>query len=264
MQLDSPSLIAQNPIVTSVAVLSVALGIGANAAIFSLFNQMLAASAAGSRARAAGESASPGAEKRLDVVRPDWRMRRSVQLSDVPRPRARADGVHRHRGSPRFGASLASGDDGGWRRHAVPGQLLLGARRHSRSSAGCSAPTMTATRWRPRRRSQLRILAASIRLPAGRDWQDAIGQRAAVDRRRRRAAGFHGTTLGHARRVYVPISMREILVPRWTGLDEPSQLLGVSVRAPQAWRLDATRLARASTRTIASILNEVDVPLQRA
>ena len=32
--------------------------------------------------------------------------------------------------------------------------------------------------------------------------------------------GFHGTTFGERPRVYVPISMREHVVPRWKGLDD--------------------------------------------
>ena len=45
----------KTPFVTVVAILSLALGIGANAAIYSLFNEMLLAAAAGAAAGAAGE-----------------------------------------------------------------------------------------------------------------------------------------------------------------------------------------------------------------
>ena len=32
--------------------------------------------------------------------------------------------------------------------------------------------------------------------------------------------GFHGTTFGERPRIYVPISMREHVVPRWKGLND--------------------------------------------
>ena len=85
--------------VTGVAILSLALGIGANAAIFSIFNQMLL-------------SALPvqKPEELVNLRRRDRSRGRNratrlatasgLQLPDVPRPREDADGVHRGRGAP--------------------------------------------------------------------------------------------------------------------------------------------------------------------
>ena len=52
--------------------------------------------------------AAPGPEAGEPVVQPGRRLRRGVQLSDVPRPRDGADGLHRHRRrTSAFGANLA-------------------------------------------------------------------------------------------------------------------------------------------------------------
>ena len=50
--------------------------------------------------------------------------------------------------------------------------------------------------------------------------------------------GFEGTTLGTRPHVFVPMTMREVLLPGWKGLDEPPQLLGLRVCPPQARGVD--------------------------
>ena len=90
----------KTPFVTIVAIVSLALGIGANAAIFSLFDQMLLRPLPVQRPGRLVNLAAPGPEAGLAVVQPGRRLRRGLQLPDVPRPRAGADGLHRHRGAP--------------------------------------------------------------------------------------------------------------------------------------------------------------------
>ena len=48
--------------------------------------------------------------------------------------------------------------------------------------------------------------------------------------------GFSGTTLGSEPKVFVPLTMRALMSPGWKGFDEPTELLGVSVRATEAGR----------------------------
>ena len=99
----------KTPFVTVVAIVSLALGIGANAAIFSLFNQMLLRPLPVAEPGRLVNLARARSEARLAVVRPGRRLRRGLQLPDVPRPRARAD--RRSPASPRivtFGANLSA------------------------------------------------------------------------------------------------------------------------------------------------------------
>ena len=121
----------KTPFVTIVAIVSLALGIGANAAIFSLFNQILLQ-----------PLPVRGAERLVNLVgaRPEAGSQNScsqagdcddgVQLRDVPRPREASQtpftGIAAHRA---FGANLsARGQTHERRGHARLGQLLSGAR----------------------------------------------------------------------------------------------------------------------------------------
>ncbi len=65
----------RTPFVTVVAVVSLALGIGATAAIFSLFNQMLLAAAAGSGAGPTGEPLGARPQARKQLLQPGGRVR---------------------------------------------------------------------------------------------------------------------------------------------------------------------------------------------
>ena len=87
----------KTPFVTFVAIVSLALGIGANAAIFSLFNQMLLRPLPVPEPARLVNLGAPGPKQGSHVVQQRGRLRRGLQLPDVPRSRARADGLHRHR-----------------------------------------------------------------------------------------------------------------------------------------------------------------------
>ena len=84
--------LAKTPFVTAIAVLSLALGIGANTAIFSLFDRMLLRPLPVPDPGALVNLADAAAQAGLELVQPGGRLRVGVQLPDVPRPRAGADG----------------------------------------------------------------------------------------------------------------------------------------------------------------------------
>ena len=136
----------KTPFVTAVAILSLALGIGANAAIFSLFNQMLLRPLPVPAPHELVNLAAPGPKPGSQVVQPGRRLRRGLQLPDVPRPREGADRLHRHRRARMFGANLAyHGQTLNGAGHARVGQLFPGARRAAGARPAARRPTTIRT-----------------------------------------------------------------------------------------------------------------------
>ena len=136
----------KTPFVTIIAIVSLALGIGANAAIFSCFQPDAARVAERAAAGGAGQPVGAGAEAGLAELRPGRRLRRRLQLRDVPRPAEGADRLHRHRGAPavRRQPGLRRADDeparGCWSRATTSRSC-----RCSRRSGGCSTRTTIAS-----------------------------------------------------------------------------------------------------------------------
>ena len=75
--------------------------------------------------------------------------------------------------------------------------------------------------------------------------------------------GFRGTTLGNVPLMFVPISMRDVLVPRWKGLENRRTYWAYLFARlkPGVSREQARATLNVQYR---SIINEVDVPLQKA
>ena len=93
----------KTPFVTIVAIVSLALGIGANAAIFSLFHQLILRPLPVQDPARLVNLSAPGPKPGSQTLQPGGRLRRRVQLPDVPRPRAGADS--RSPASPRIASS---------------------------------------------------------------------------------------------------------------------------------------------------------------
>ena len=255
----------KTPFVTIVAIVSLALGIGANAAIFSLFNQMLLrplpvqepARLVNLRRRARSPARS---------LQPGRRLRRGLQLPDVPGP---ASGCRRRSpASPRtgsFGANLA-----------IAGQTLNG---EGMLVSGSYFPVLgIAAGARPAARpdddraigeSPVVVLSHAYwqtRFGADPDVleQDADRQRPDADDRRRRAARLRRARRSASKpQVFVPITMRGHDAAGLRRLRQPPQLLGLPLRAPEARRLASSRRATAINVPYRAILNDVEAPLQQ-
>ena len=126
-------MLFRTPALTAIAVLSLAIGIGANAAIFSLYNQMLLRPLPVRDPSGLVNLGGAGAEAGLPVVEPGRLIGDHLQLPDVPRPREGPDAVQRRRGPPDpRGERRVQGADHARDRDAGLGQLLRRPRTEAR------------------------------------------------------------------------------------------------------------------------------------
>ena len=222
----------KSPLFAAIAVTSVALGIGANAAVFTLLDQVVLRllpvkdPAALVQVRAADGPSSYGGGMGDGI---------GAVLSDVPRlPRSQ------RRCSTACSAATptrcTSGDGG--RSERVNGEMVsgtffqvLGVGRRDRPHC-FSPPTIAPPSGIGGRRAQLRLLAHAVRRQARRARPQARHQRPSVHGDRRRApAGFNGLDLGTPPQVYVPMTMQPQLGPAWLKIDDAAIPLGAGLRA---------------------------------
>ena len=148
-----------------------------------------AAAAAGAESRGAGQLQVAWTEAGIEVVQPGRRLRRSVQLPDVPGSRGRANQLHGHCGPSQLRRQRRlPGHLAQRRRLARLGQLLPGARTESGARPAVHARGRQDDRQPFRRRAQLRLLAHALRAESGRAQRNARHQRPGDDRGRRGAA----------------------------------------------------------------------------
>ena len=254
--------ITRTPFITAIAVLSLALGIGANAAIFSLFDQMLLRS--------------------LPVYEPD----RLVSLSapgpmhgstscnqagdcdiifsypmfrDLERDGAGFDGIAAHR---LFRANIAATD------MTMSGEGLL--------VSGSYFPVLGVQPALGRLfvpADDQNVGEHFVAVLSHNYWVTHLGgdrgilnQTIVVNGQPMTvvgvaAAGFEGTTLGADPDVFVPITMRPLLLPNWSGFDERrSYWIYLFGRLRPEGTIEQAQ-AEANT-LFSSIINEVEAPLQ--
>ncbi len=230
----------KSPFVTLVAILSLALGIGANSAIFSLFDQMLLRPLPVPNADELVNFKSPGTEAGVEFVQPGGRVRRDFQLSDVPGPREGANQLHRHRGAsqlrrqPRLPGHLAER-----RRPAGVGQLLPGAR----ADAGARPAASRRKTTRPSARTSWSCSVTTTGTAASRSNPNVLNETLVINGQAMTIVGvaprgFKGTTLGNNPDVFVPLTHARPDEPGLQRLREPPPVLGLPVCAPEAGRVD--------------------------
>jgi len=252
----------KTPVVSTVAVLSVALGIGANVAIFSVFNHMLLRPLPVAEPEGLVNLVSPG--PRSGAVSCGQPGTCDATFSypmfrDLERVQTVFTGIAAHRD---FGANITFGgvSDGG-DVLLVSGSYfpVLGLAPHlgrlldssdDRPGSG-SVVVLSYDYWRRQFGERPDVMGQTVRVNSQPLTIVGVAPR-----------GFHGTTLGSRPLMYVPISMREALVPRWRGLDNRrSYWLYMFARLKPAIAVEHARTVFNSQ--YRAILTEVDVPLQQ-
>ena len=210
----------KTPFVTAVAVLSLALGIGANAAIFSLFNQMLLrplpvpephrlVNLAGSFPNPGSQSCSMAGNCDVVFSYPMFR--------DLEKAQTVFTGIAAHRG---FGANLS------FRKQTLNARAIfvsgsyfpvlelkpaLGRLFGSADDLGVGASPLAVlaySYWETRLASDPTVIGQPIVINGQPFTIIGVAPK-----------GFEGTTLGERPSVYVPISMRGALEPGFNGFD---------------------------------------------
>jgi predicted permease len=253
----------KTPIVTAVAVLSVALGIGANVAIFSIFNHVLLRPLPVHEPDRLVNLVSPGPRSgsvscgqagTCDAIfsYPMFR--------DLERVQTVFTGMAAHRD---FGANIAQGgvSEGG------DGTLVSGSYFPVLGLTPHLGRLLTFDDDREQGSGRVAVLSYDYWRRRFGERSDMVGQTLVVNGQALTIVGvaprgFHGTTLGGRPLLYVPISMREVLVPRWKGLDNRrSYWAYLFARLKPGLSADQARASfNAQYR---SILADVDVPLQQ-
>ena len=253
----------KTPIVTTVAVLSVALGIGANVAIFSIFNQMLLRPLPVDDPDRLVNLISPGPRSGLISCGQAGTCDEIFSypmFRDLERVQTVFAGIAAHRD---FGANIAySGVSEGGDGALVSGSYfeVLGLTPHlgrllhrddDRERGSRRVVVLSYDYWRRRFGERSDIVDHTLLVNGQTLTIVGVAPR-----------GFHGTTLGDRPLLYVPISMREVIVPRWKGLDNRrSYWAYLFARLKPGLPVEQARAAfNAQYR---SILTEVDLPLQQ-
>jgi predicted permease len=256
--------LVKTPFVTSVAIVSVALGIGANSAIFSLFNQILMRPLPVREPGRLVNLASPGPRSGATSCGQAGSCDQVFSypmFRDLERVQTVFTGIAAHND---FGASLSwqGQTDGGGE-----GMLVSGSYFSVLGLQPALGRLLAVDDDKDKANSYVAVLDYEYWMRRFGGRADVLNQAVTVNGQPLTLVGvapqgFHGTTLGIRPLVYVPISLREVVVPRWKGLENRRSY----------WAYLFARLkpgvtseqARASINgQYRSIMNDVDVPLQK-
>ena len=256
-------MLLKTPFVTAVAVLSLALGIGANAAIFSLFNQILVrplpVPAPGELVNLSAPGPKPGSTScgqagDCDIVF-SYPMFRDLQETQTV-----FTGIAGHAG---LGANLSYKG----RTLDAEGMLVSGSyfpvldlqpalgrllrADDDRTPGSHFVVVLSHAYWRVELDGDPNVLDQTLIVNG--QPMTIVGVA---------PAGFTGTTLGSAPKVFVPLSMRELLVPGWKGIENRrSYWVYLFARLKPGVSMDQARTA--INVPYRAILDDVEAPLQR-
>ena len=253
----------KTPFVTAIAVISLALGIGANAAIFSLFNQMLLrplpVPQPGRLVNLTAPGPNPGSQSCTDAgdCTEVWSY---PMFRDLEKAQTVFTGIAAHRG---FRANLA------FRNQTLDalGMLVSGSYfpvlQLSPAAGRLFGPTDDVTigghpvavlgysYWETRLGADPSVVGQSITVNGQPMTIVGVAPR-----------GFDGTTLGYRAQIYVPLTMRTALQPTWRGYERRNSYwfylfarLKPGVSADQA--------ARTINGIYKPIINDVEAPQER-
>jgi predicted permease len=253
----------KTPFVTAVAILSLALGIGANSAIFSLFSQLLLrplpVPAAGELVNLSAPGPKPGSQNcgqagDCDVVFSNPMFR------DLEKAQTVFTGIAAHSG---IGANLAyQGRTLDAEAALVSGSYfpVLGAQPalgrllapdDDRTPGGHFVVVLSHAYWRLHFDQRPDVLNQPLVVNG--HPMTIVGVA---------PAGFSGTTLGSDPKVFVPLSMRELMVPGWKGLENRrSYWAYLFARLKPGVSIEQARTA--INVPYRAILNDVEAPLQK-
>jgi predicted permease len=253
----------KTPVVTTVAVLSVALGIGANVAIFSIFNQMLLR-----------PLPVPEPSRLVNIVSPGERSGSAScgragscdsvfsypMFRDLERLQTVFTGIAAHN---LFGANIAfagasEGGDSMMVSGSYFGVLRLTPQRgrlisenDERERGGGYVAVLSDEYWRRRFAAREDVISKTLVVNGQPLTIVGVAPR-----------GFTGTTIGARPQIFVPLSMREIMVPGWKGLDNRrSYWAYLFARLKPGVSLEQAR--EALNALYRPIIIDVEVPLQQ-
>ncbi len=253
----------KTPFVTIIAILSLALGIGANAAIFSLFDQALLRSLPVQRPNELVNLSSPGPKQGPNSCGQagDCESVFSYPMfRDLEKQQPVFTGIALHVG---FGANLSyQGQTRNGEGLLVSGSYfpILGLQpalgrlldpNDDRNSGGHFVTVLSHGYWTSRLGANPAVLNQTLIVNGQRMTIVGVAPR-----------GFNGTTLGMEPAVFVPVTMRELMVPGWKGFDNRrSYWAYLFARLKPGVPVEQARAAMNGV--YRPIINDVDAPLQK-
>jgi len=255
--------LSKSPFVSAVAIVSLALGIGANAAIFSIYHQMLLRPLPVEDPDALVNLAAPGPKtgsQSCNQAGDCDAVFSYPMFRDLERVQTVFTGIAGHR---LFPANLAYGDD----TRAGSGMLVsgdyfsvLGLRAEvgrlinagdDTNPGESTAVVLSHDYWQSRFGADPGVLNDTLVV----NGQPMTIVGVAPE-------GFTGTTLGSRPEVFVPLTMWEALNPRWRGTfeDRRSHWLYVFARLNPGVDIEGARAALGAQ--YSAIINDVEAPLQ--